>query len=403
MTGITEARAAATEALSGKPANARLLAWRVIEQARILAYQPPTVAQPPLGFRGGLVLGDSEEDRRLRHTRWGEPVDSFDPSAVVERRLAGHYAYGGMTDHHFGHFMAEMVHRILPSRLHDPGHKFLFVGALRHRRDNFALLPRYVQDIYTFLGLGPDSVNIVTENTDVESLYVCEAGSEIGGPKPAYLDILDDYTGPKLESIFGSVPRHGRVYVSRSKLGVRGGLCGERYLESALQAEGYEIFHPQDHSVTEQMDRYRKAEVVIFVQGSACHGTELLGRRAMKNCIMLNRRGEAGWFDRVLAPRAEQYSKFRSCTNLGTIYTNAAGSGVRGRSVSVLDWDALVDFLRNAGAARLSSSSSAGYMAAAADDVRRYTEATEFSRRYSKDPDRVAELVGKFEAVKRSV
>ncbi len=63
-------------------AQAGGLAWRVINQARIEAFKTPLLGEPNTGFRGGLVLGDSEDDRRLRHTRWRVPVDSFDRDAT---------------------------------------------------------------------------------------------------------------------------------------------------------------------------------------------------------------------------------------------------------------------------------------------------------------------------------
>lgn len=403
MTHEPDLKAPRLGSMTASLASGRPLSSRVIEQARVLAFKQPIVGQLPYGYRGGLVLGDNEEDRRLRHTRGRVPVDSFDPTAAFEARLDGRYAYGGMTYRHFGHFMAEMVHRVLPSMRDDPGHRFVFVSVLGHRRNRFELLPEHCQEVYRFLGLRPETVHIITKHTCVESLYVSEAGSDLGsGPAPDYLDVLDDYTELRLTQMLGSASRPKRLYVSRSKLGVGSGLCGERYLESALEAEGYVIFHPQEHPVTVQMDHYRKADVVMFVEGSACHGVELLGRNAITNCVMLPRRAGAQQFDPVLKPRAQHYVKFPSSVYLGTMYARPDGRGARNMGISILDWGSLTEFLRNAGVARLSAASKQAYMAAAADDFDRYVHTEPSSRMYSKSPELLARLVATFEAVRNA-
>lgn len=399
MTGFAETRTRGAQSLRATAAHAQPLAWRNIEQARILAFKQPIVGQLPHGYRGGLVLGDSEDDRRLRHTRRRVPVDSFDPTAVFEARLDGRYAYGGMTYRHFGHFMAEMVHRVLPSMRDDPNHRLIFVSVLGHRRNRFELLPEHCQEVYRFLGLRPETVHIVTQHTCVESLYVSQAGSDLGsGPAPDYLDMLDGYTGPRLTQLLGRVRRPKRLYVSRSKLGVGSGLCGERYLESVLEAEGFHVFHPQDYPVTVQMDYYRQADVVMFVEGSACHGAELLGRNAMAHCIMLPRRAGAQQFDPLLEPRCQQYLKFPSSIYLGSMYARPDGGSARNMGISIVDWDSLTQFLRNAGVARLSAASKEAYMAAAEDDLYRYIHAPPSSRMYSKSPELLARLVETFNA-----
>ena len=42
-----------------------------------MAFRPPLVGAPGVGFHGGPVL-TADADRYLRHTRYGEPVDWFD-------------------------------------------------------------------------------------------------------------------------------------------------------------------------------------------------------------------------------------------------------------------------------------------------------------------------------------
>lgn len=378
----------------------RPLAHRVIKDARILAFQ----ASGAPGIRGGLVLGDSEGDRLLRHTRRRIPFDSFDLAAPIRNHLSGHYAYGGMAHfYHFGHFMAEMVHRVLPSLSQDSRQTFIFVGKSDDPQASFERLPDHVKQVYSFLGLCPNRVQMITQNTLVDSLYVSQSGSDLGGgPVPAYLDMLDAHTERQLDQMFGSERRAKRIYVSRSKLGLYGAVCGERYVESALETDGYYIFHPQEHPVCVQMDHYRKADVVIFLEGSACHGAELFGRNAIKSCIMLARRGggETWRFDPVLRPRAREYAVFRSNIYLGSMYRNRRAQELPAKGVSILQWDALVKFLRDAGVARLSAASKDEYIAAATADFVRYIEDPAPMRAISKCPDLKAQVIRSFESAK---
>jgi len=198
--------------------------------------------------------------------------------------------------------------------------------------------------------------------------------------------------------MFGSARTGKRLYVSRSNLAVPGGLAGQRYLEAALEAEGYEIFHPQTYPVAVQMDQYRKADIVIFLEGSACHGAELLGRGAIKNCILLNRRGEPKWFDRVLQPRSRQYTGFASTSYLGTIFRGVQQQQAHGKGFSLVHWDLLTEFLRNVGAAQLRSSSKDAYLVAAKTDFAKYVEYTPRVGTYSRSTELCKSLTDRFRA-----
>ena len=69
-----------------------------------------------------------------------------------------------------------------------------------------------------------------------------------------------------------SVSGPSKLYVSRSGLlGTPGQVVFEHQLEKALQAEGYSVFHPQDHDLETQVATYRAADVILGVEGSAFH------------------------------------------------------------------------------------------------------------------------------------
>src|SRR5271165_342933 len=90
------------------------LARRTVVNARVQAF---TKLEGPRGeaFIGGPVL-EGPADSRLRHcSHEGLPNDGINPNAEYPGLLEGEWNYVGPVHHHFGHVMAEMVHRILPS------------------------------------------------------------------------------------------------------------------------------------------------------------------------------------------------------------------------------------------------------------------------------------------------
>ncbi|MFC3119099.1 glycosyltransferase 61 family protein [Jhaorihella thermophila] len=84
-----------------------------------------------------------------------------------------------------------------------------------------------------------------------------------------------------------------RLYVSRSALGLGKGLLGEELLESLLEREGYEIFHPQKHPMQTQIARYKAARQIVAADGSALHLYAMVGR-ADQRVAMISRRESGG-------------------------------------------------------------------------------------------------------------
>lgn len=95
---------------------------RTFNNVRVEAFKQPLV---PV-FPGGPVLLDPAF-AQFRHKRGDRACDRFDPQASFDKYLEGEWAYfGPKYPHHFGHVMAEFVHRILPSKTLFPDvHKYL--------------------------------------------------------------------------------------------------------------------------------------------------------------------------------------------------------------------------------------------------------------------------------------
>lgn len=293
-----------------------------IANAKVQAFVAPIV-QHPVGYRGGPVLTDPA-DQIFRHHRGNAIVDNFSPDVAPTRFLSGDLIYAGPVYDHFGHFMAEMIHRVLPARAIGLPHRFLFVGARGHEpHASFEGLPKFIRDALGYLGLGKDDVVITLDDVVVERLHlVPQASQHHGDPADWYLDLLRSHSNETLDRSPGADDRPRRLYVSRTRQALEGGLLGEVYLEDWLHRAGFHPFYPEDHSLSDQMDHYRKAECVVFAQGSACHGTELLGSEALKSAILIPKSVKCEFFRRVLRPRSRRFVQAGEPRQVGTMYYN---------------------------------------------------------------------------------
>lgn len=354
---------------------------------------------PLANIIGGPVLGEGPEEHPLRHHRDGEVADTFRPEARYPGRLDGSHAYLGIAFGHFGHVMSEMIHRILPMRAHRRRVRWVAVGAAREGPQRFSRIARRV---LRFLDVAEENCTILTQNTVVERLMVAEAGSHLGrAAHPAYLEMLDAFTLPRLDRHKGERTYPEKVYVSRSALGPHSGYLGERVLEEALAASGYAIFRPDEHGLVEQLQTYRHAKVLIFGEGSACHGTELFGR-SLGHTLLLNRRQLAqDQFVPVLAPRSRRFDHFRGNRPIGTMYVHGENRPLLTVGVTLFDIPALTAFLSAAGV-DAPEVPLRHYLDAAEDDLEAYI-AAERKEAYVKDPARAEPLRQGFREAARAL
>ncbi|CAN7469417.1 glycosyltransferase 61 family protein [Phyllobacterium sp. LjRoot231] len=59
-----------------------------------------------------------------------------------------------------------------------------------------------------------------------------------------------------------------KIYVSRSKIEDKRRMVNELELEKRLVAEGFEVFHPQEHSIKHQISVFHRAKVVVGAAGA---------------------------------------------------------------------------------------------------------------------------------------
>lgn len=349
--------------------------------SRVVGWAHVQAAERPAGqFHGGPVLGDDADSLKLRHNRAGQVVDHFAPALRDPITLKGSYAYLGRTFGHFGHIMSEMIHRILPTREVTKRPQWLIVQQ-RGSRAHFGAMAPAAQAMLRLLGVNEGNCTVIAEDAIVEELLIVEAGTELGSaPKDWYLDLLSR-RGPGTRPLDAGLPK--KVYVSRAGLEDKSGLLGEKVLEEMLGDAGFFVMHSEKLPLQRQFALYRGAEVLLFAEGSACHGVELFARDTLRHAVLMNRRPKAATaFDRVLAPRATRFDHFTGNPFFGTAVFNGRGDPRADRGVSAIALHDLSAFLEELGVARIARVPALAYLAAAHADLKLYTErATALTRR----------------------
>jgi tetratricopeptide (TPR) repeat protein len=375
-------------------------AHAVFENIRVEAYRHPF----GVAFHGGPVLLDPEF-AGFRHKRGDVACDNFDEGASFNTHVDGKWIYVGPKYPHFGHIMAEMIHRILPSKLFFPDvTKYLIVTTFDDSEPSVETMSPAYREILDFFEVDLGSVLIINTNSVIESLCISEQASNLGGsPTPWYLDALREYSGRRLDQLHGSEVQHPKVYVSKSRMPHGGRILGSSYIEELLSEEGFFIFYPEEAPLSVQLDTYRKASILVFEEGSACHGTELLGTEMMNRTFLVVRRIEGhDEFAQILGRRSKDFNSCQDTFFLGTIIVNQVKKFPQYEyGVSLFDLDRFVAFFRKHELAQLENVDVRSYYEVAERDLKDYFTFHTQNRIEEIDLWRVSEVRLEFEKLRQ--
>lgn len=253
------------------------------------------------GFHGGPVhqagpiYPDFDTPSPARHWRAEAPVDVC-PRPPAEGasvdRLEGEALWGGCLVNHFGHFLAEFVHRLLPAAQARPELPILYVTRPGQAAQP---LPGFIQAVFAYLGVA-ERVRVLDRPTRVDRLWVAPQAERLGGPPPAadYLAVL-----ATCQARLPAAPPGDVLFVSRA--GVGEGLVGEGLLERYFETLGAQVYRPEQHPLPAQLATYLAHAQLVFTEGSALHGLQLLGRLPGEVTVLSRRPGRFG--QAFLAPR----------------------------------------------------------------------------------------------------
>ena len=202
--------------------------------------------------------------------------------------LPGTWLFGGRFFPAFGHFLTETLARLWAlDYIDEKIDGVLFFPVYNDHEESAASLFGQLAEIMD----PPVDYKICDEFYRVEKLIVPPQGSGIGrlwGSAPE----LREYIKTHLKSDFEPTG-HDKIYISRSgefdKVGR--GFLGEKQLEKLLEAEGYQIFHPQDHSWEDQLRHYQSATHILGPDGSPFHMVNFTGRSDLRVGVIQRRPG----------------------------------------------------------------------------------------------------------------
>lgn len=248
---------------------------------------------------GGPIWPDFDRQTWVRHCRDRNPWD--DKPDLPERLVPfdGAAVWGGFLDNHFGHFVADHLSRLALALHKRPGDTFLFTvepGMTRER------LAPWVSQVFDWIGLSLDQVHLVTEGLYVAALHVTPQAEMLAqvAPTAAYLKTIAQW-GMGLQLY--PVPL---LYVSRLGMPHQGGgaHAGESYLVTLLRRLGVAVIDPAQISIRAQMEGYAGAARLVFAEGSALHGRQLLGHVPQRISVLLRRLNKR-MAEAALTPRCD--------------------------------------------------------------------------------------------------
>lgn len=238
-------------------------------------------------FDGGPVWPDFENTPLVRHRAHGKYVDiNAVPVSDPAPLHLDSAIWGGRCAFHFGHLVAEHVSRLAGALYRDPHAQVLFTVPPGKTASD---VPGYFHAVTHWLGLAPERIHFVTRPLVVSRLQVSAQAEHLGTDSPPawYLDLLDQL--PRLNNL--QPIENKALYVHRMNEPARGNgaHAGETALVAALERAGVAILDPAKESLERQMAYYAGANLLIFAEGSAIHGRQLLGRQDQKILVLRRR------------------------------------------------------------------------------------------------------------------
>lgn len=290
---------------SRNPGTTRLLAF---ENVPIMPYTdlPHRRMRGQVLHRGGPIWPDWDSQIVARHCRRGEPIDVPPAFSPCEEIIDEPVAWAGAIVPHFGHQIGDFSGRIVTTRLERPDIGFVFAVNPSEGIVSLESAPRFFAELLAWLGVASRRFHVVVRPTLARHLLVAPQAEQLGGlgrghaVDTRYLDALDELTFRRL----GRPRRQGTLYVSRAGQRVRP--AGESEIEAALSRAGVDVFRPEEAPLAEQLKRYACAERLVFAEGSAVHGVQLLGR-ALGDVRIVIRRPGSSMGTPFVRPRAKSF------------------------------------------------------------------------------------------------
>ncbi|WP_264045591.1 glycosyltransferase family 61 protein [Methylobacterium flocculans] len=262
-------------------------------------------------------------------------IDPPSAEAVFERPIVqiGHVAP------HYGHFVVDGLARMWALSNFERQEHFYFTD--NRKLSSFLSLP-YVAEAFAALDFDPKKIARFEVNTLLKTVIIALPG--INYSYNAY----DALKHAPLR-IAERLRKHGApcdgqpIYISRTTPGSgRRKLNGEEQVEEAFRSAGYKIFHPERHTLSEQIEIFSVTRRIVGSIGSAFHSMlfepdSFVGERFIFSPTLVN--------GRFLIVDGLKQDSHR------TVYIRAIQDGLdaSGRSTSDIDADLALSHARSLG------------------------------------------------------
>lgn len=260
--------------------------------------------------------------------------------------LPGTHLFGGNFRGHFGHFLVESTARLWAlDHLPVQPESILYLPY----RGEVGPIEKVIEGHDRFYRLLGIDMPVRTYGTPlrVERLFVPELGF---GWAERYAGSLP-YRAFMQGRLRAAVAPEGgkKLYISRARLAAqRGGILGETVIEENLARAGYEVFHPEKHPIDVQIARYRAAERIVALDGSALHLAAYVTDPGTRVAMIL-RRSKALAGDYQLQFRAFCDVALDVINVVRTDWVSGGSNRVDFRSVGEIDFAALFQSLATEG------------------------------------------------------
>ncbi|WP_128253598.1 glycosyltransferase family 61 protein [Falsirhodobacter deserti] len=217
--------------------------------------------------------------------------------------LPGRHLWGGTIFFHFGHFLAESLPRLWGAEA--SGAESILFTPKTLRGKHPAELAGYQKQILDRLGIHLP-VRIIYEPVQVEDLIIPGPGFGLGAMARGTQEFRD--FARRMDPGPDASAGVRKLYISRSALPKKtGSVLAEAALERMLEAEGFHIYHPQQHSIDDQLRTFRNATHVLGPDGSAFHLAGFITQPGQTFTLIKRRnaREYVTFFDQLLAAGAD--------------------------------------------------------------------------------------------------
>lgn len=246
----------------------------------------------PKDFIHGIF--SAEVGRLKTHLRFGNSLVNLDKQAKFVgdfkqdniERINGTWFYAGALHHHFGHFIAECMHRLW----YYSENKEKFSGIIFLPVHGFPKeMPSYIKSLLHLFSISQDEIKLITGLCQVDNLYTATPGSQLGLASESWYE-------DELEKKFNFQPhadlQSNSLILSRQNYLKKGRVAGIDYFLTQLSLLNYEIVNPETLPLNDQLSKIILADNIVLEEGSSLHLLELIPRSLLldKKVMLIKRR-----------------------------------------------------------------------------------------------------------------